>query len=294
MSETSYKKLLKKIPEEVTAFLNTAWAGLYFSVNDNPEKIVVYSKEKLRDIPNNKNLSEISRQAIVSNRIFKYSYKKQTIISFPLSKEDEQFHASISLPINAETEYLNDLEYIHYILKGIMGKLSDTFKNYELKKDGLTGLFMQCYFKEEVSELIERSEQFSTMMIDIDFFKKVNDSFGHLFGDFILKSISNVIKENLREIDYCSRYGGEEFAIILPSLDEIDAYFIAERIRKRIQKQTFSSGNNSVKITVSIGISSYPKDSEDPVELIDKADKALYNSKEKGRNKTTVISKVKI
>jgi len=293
MEESSFKKLTKKIPEDIAAALNSDWAGLFWETNENDARVIVHENERNVPHPGTGKLIEMSKQAIMTKHVFKHVYKNQTFLCFPLSKEEGRFHSNIIIPAPVNSVFLNDLEYIHYIVKGILEKLINTFKNYELRKDGLTGLFMQRYFKEEVETLVLGEETFSIMMVDIDFFKKVNDQFGHLFGDFILKSVSQVIRENLRDVDFCSRYGGEEFGIILPGLDEVDAYFIAERIRKKILKKIFKSGNTQAKITVSLGVSSYPSDSVNASELIDKADKALYCSKEKGRNFTSVISKVK-
>ena len=124
-------------------------------------------------------------------------------------------------------------------------------------------------------------------MLDIDFFKKVNDTFGHLKGDDVLIYLARTMKELSREGDLCFRYGGEEFAIIVPYGDAETATVIAERLRMKLESTPCPTGD---AITVSLGISVYPEHGQDSKEIISAADKALYRSKSKGRNKTTVYS----
>ena len=124
----------------------------------------------------------------------------------------------------------------------------------------------------------------SFLMIDVDFFKKFNDQYGHLTGDQILREIGFLIKENIREIDIAGRYGGEEFCVILPDTDRQGAYYAAERIRRAAEKKTVKAYDASVKVTVSVGTTTFPADGKEMEELIDKADWALYRCKKSGRN----------
>ena len=154
--------------------------------------------------------------------------------------------------------------------------------------DSLTGAHTRRYLMERLEEEIARSKarqmSLSLLMVDVDHFKSFNDKYGHLVGDQILRSISLLIKENTREIDYIGRYGGEEFCIVLPDTDSEGGLFVAERIRKSIEESDIHAYDAKLKITVSIGISSLPKDAESALELIDKSDWALYRSKKRGRN----------
>ena len=127
----------------------------------------------------------------------------------------------------------------------------------------------------------------SLLMIDIDHFKKLNDVYGHQFGDRVLKAVAKAIEKTARDkIDIVARYGGEEFAAILPDTNKegSEASGIAERVRREIEKTVFEHEGNPVSLTVSIGIASFPKNSDSVGDLIFTADQALYRAKDAGRN----------
>ncbi|MDP2912837.1 MAG: GGDEF domain-containing protein, partial [Candidatus Omnitrophota bacterium] len=113
---------------------------------------------------------------------------------------------------------------------------------------------------------------------------KTNDTYGHLVGDVILKAMARIMRESVREIDLISRYGGEEFAICLPETGKAGAALVAERIRKKIEENTFRAYDESLKLTVSIGVSACPEDSANPADIIGSADAALYAAKKSGKN----------
>ncbi|MBU1726122.1 MAG: GGDEF domain-containing protein, partial [Candidatus Omnitrophica bacterium] len=118
-----------------------------------------------------------------------------------------------------------------------------------------------------------------------DHFKEFNDNYGHLVGDAILRDVARVIKENIRQIDFMGRYGGEELSLALAETDRRQAHFAAERIRKAIEARRFRVYDEDLSVTISIGISTFKNDVKDTSALIEKADKALYQAKETGRNK---------
>ncbi len=155
--------------------------------------------------------------------------------------------------------------------------------------DSLTDVYTRRYFLERFEEEIKRAAakkiKLSFIMLDVDHFKMVNDQFGHLTGDYVLKEISLIIKENIREIDFVGRYGGEEFCIVLPETDLEGAFLVAERIRKSAQDRLIKAYDASVRITLSLGISTFPSHGKQTDELIDKADWALYRAKTQGRNR---------
>jgi diguanylate cyclase (GGDEF)-like protein len=161
--------------------------------------------------------------------------------------------------------------------------------------DSLTGLFNHRYFYERLNEEISRASRFgstlSLIMLDIDHFKRFNDTFGHQAGDTVLSTVAHIIQDNIRAIDVASRYGGEEIAIILPGTDIEGAKIIADRIRQSIKGNTFHFNQQSTNISVSIGLVCYPVDSTVKSDLVRKADLALYWVKNHGRDGVCAYSR---
>lgn len=165
--------------------------------------------------------------------------------------------------------------------------------------DSLTGLYVQSYFKERLSQEFVRSKRYSfslaVAMIDLDHFKNINDSHGHIAGDEILQQVSSVIKKRLRDTDLFSRYGGEEFGIIMLQTTSEEAVKVCEDLRKGVENQTFhiNSEKNKkleIKMTVSAGIASIGENVKNYDSLIASADSALYKAKQKGRNRVEVYN----
>ncbi len=160
-------------------------------------------------------------------------------------------------------------------------------------KDSLTGLWNHGYFQyfleDKLKAAKDRVTYLSIIMIDIDNFKNYNDTWGHQKGDEILLKISNIIADSSRRVDCVCRYGGEEFATVLPDATKKDAGVIAERIRSNIEQYHFISepGHPEQKITVSIGVASFPDDGANKAELIRAADEALYEAKHNGKNRVS-------
>lgn len=170
-------------------------------------------------------------------------------------------------------------------------------KNHNLAQvsntDSLTTLYNHQFMMERCKFEFERSRRYgfplSCVMIDIDHFKMVNDSYGHQFGDFILTQLSALLKEKTRSADICGRYGGEEFIalVALPITKAADYVF---RLHKTIADHTFTENENSAKITISIGVAEYRSEMQSWNELIARADKALYEAKNSGRNLVRIWS----
>lgn len=163
-----------------------------------------------------------------------------------------------------------------------------------LSHDDLTGLLSsRSFFSElrrEAAKSRESKKPFCVLMMDIDFFKDVNDTYGHLTGSKTLEEIGGCIMGNLRSGDAAARFGGEEFAAFLLDAELAQGLVAAERIRSQIENNDFSVIRKGVpsekhKITISIGVSGFPKDSDDPIELVEMADSALYRAKREGRNR---------
>jgi diguanylate cyclase (GGDEF)-like protein len=185
----------------------------------------------------------------------------------------------------------------HQFLSGIKGAY--LFKKVQELTviDSLTQVFNRRYFLERFNEEIERSNKFkyklSFLMADIDHFKEINDNFGHLVGDAILKEATKTIKENIRQIDFMGRFGGEELSIILTETEKEKARFVSERIRQAIESRNFKVYDEDLKITISIGLSTFPNDACEAIALIDKADAALYKAKQLGRNRVCIYESPK-
>lgn len=170
----------------------------------------------------------------------------------------------------------------------------DTKKHFEHQAyvDALTGVhnrhWMGDAFPRAVHRCAMNKRPFTLMMTDIDHFKRVNDTHGHLVGDITLKTVARIITENLRPHDLFVRYGGEEFALLLPDTDVRNAQIVAERLRKAIANTKIQRDDLVLQVTVSIGIT--PTQHEDELEtLISEADQALYRAKELGRNRVEIF-----
>ena len=155
--------------------------------------------------------------------------------------------------------------------------------------DSLTGLYTRRHgeaaLHDEVSRHQRYKQELSVLLLDLDHFKHINDTWGHLMGDEVLRRVAETVKNTLRDCDYCSRYGGEELVIVLPHTSGKNAAGLAERLRKRISKIRFTAQNKVFNVTASIGVASMTANSVTSAHsLLDEADKALYSAKNSGRN----------
>ncbi|MCU7801511.1 MAG: GGDEF domain-containing protein, partial [gamma proteobacterium symbiont of Lucinoma myriamae] len=159
---------------------------------------------------------------------------------------------------------------------------------FRARHDCLTGLFNRMELEKECQEEITRARRyqhsFSIFLVDIDYFKQINDKYGHLSGDQVLQQFAAFLQKTVRVTDYVARYGGEEFVVILPETTLKKAEELAERLRIQTTELTTSLKQTDIKITVSIGISSYPEHGESYEQILEAADTAMYQSKTGGRN----------
>lgn len=178
---------------------------------------------------------------------------------------------------------------ISYLTKYLI-KSKDFEHQYKLATtDGLTELYNHRYFQDTLRKQIDSSkryeQKFSLIILDIDFFKKFNDKYGHQVGDEVLRTVSKILRKNTRTTDYVCRYGGEEMSIILPQTPKKEALINAQRICDAVAQTPLKISNNEeVTITISLGVSTFPENGETPQKLIEYADQALYSAKENGRN----------
>jgi diguanylate cyclase (GGDEF)-like protein len=159
-------------------------------------------------------------------------------------------------------------------------------------RDGLTGIYNRRYFESRLSAEFERHERYgrklSLVMLDIDFFKVVNDTHGHQCGDLVLKSVSSGIASAIRKSDCLARYGGEEFCCLLPETGINNALLLSELLRKLVEDMSITYQGNEVKVTVSLGVSELSK-TDTPDNLLKRGDEALYAAKRAGRNKVVTL-----
>ena len=197
-----------------------------------------------------------------------------------------------SEPFQAET-----VRQLSIFTQSLAVAMHNALEHEQLQKlaalDPLTGIlnrrFGMVRLREEYSRSVRRGVPLAVMMFDIDHFKQVNDTYGHVVGDRVLRNIANQIRQGMREGDILLRYGGEEFMVILPGANKEDALAIAERVRHIVRDNVTMFGENQICVTISVGLDSMPESSvAGETELIANADEALYRSKNSGRDKTTI------
>ncbi|MBE2251525.1 MAG: GGDEF domain-containing protein [Myxococcus sp.] len=154
--------------------------------------------------------------------------------------------------------------------------------------DGLTQVHNRRYFNEAIERELSRCRRYgralSLLLIDVDHFKRINDTFGHLAGDAVLKEVASTIQKRIRKEDLLSRYGGEEFAVLSPEIDHKGAVAMAQKVRKVIEKHEFTFDGEAIPVTISCGVSTLGKKGDDAAALVQRADEKLYEAKESGRN----------
>lgn len=212
-------------------------------------------------------------------------------IHMPVSKGDNRLALIIIRGTSGVFE-----PYQLTLVRGMANHISVAFENALLYRmaitDELTGLYSIRHFRQAVGKRYslfqEYGEKMTLLMIDIDNFKKINDTYGHPAGDAILKEVGKCILSSIRDPDLGFRYGGEEFAVILPASDIPAGKVVAERMRALIEHYPFKIDQHVLQVTVSIGVASWPASAESIKELISEADKALYEAKHEGKNRVTV------
>jgi len=218
----------------------------------------------------------------VSNRVMGSLQLFRAGAGKPFTKEDAQLLWILSLV----AENLLTREYANE------GLLRFAFTDY------LTGLRTRGYFEQQLELEFKRAERkqqkFALLMIDIDHFKILNDTFGHHVGDQLLRDVTSILMKDMREVDTVARYGGEEFVIILPETTETGAVFVAQRLRRAVDQAKFFAGSpHSVQhLTISIGVAVYDTDAQFKRDLIEFADAALYAAKHAGRNRVMCYSEL--
>ena len=226
--------------------------------------------------------SALAVPLFVSNRVMGSLQLFRANGDKPFTREDAQLLWILSLV----AENLLTREYANE------GLLRFAFTDY------LTGLRTRGYFEQQLELEFKRAERkqqkFALLMIDIDHFKVLNDTFGHHIGDQLLRDVTSILMKDMREVDTVARYGGEEFVIILPETTETGAVFVAQRLRRAVDQAKFFAGSpHSVQhLTISIGVAVYDTDAQFKRDLIEFADAALYAAKHAGRNRVMCYSEL--
>jgi diguanylate cyclase (GGDEF)-like protein len=305
--------IVKEIMRLMSNYLNFDGCGVIFS--DSNHKFYYRARYSLGET----NFHPKALDLLSADFIRKVVLQQEPIIIKDVAKRDDY------VPLNDKTRNLMIIPMVaHGRTKGILvaeSIIADRFKEKDIQiitaiarsgaiglenahlhrktqeltiVDELTGSYNYRHFANKLEEEKRRSKRYgsalSLIMVDIDWFKKLNDNYGHEAGNLVLKQLSETIKKCIRDVDIFARYGGEEFAVILPQTPLRDARVIGERIRQQVELRDFIIGENqTTKITVSIGLTSFPENGKSQEELVSVADQALYHAKGDGRNQVCVI-----
>ncbi len=305
-SELDYEKLLYLILEEVIQVMGAEKGSLMLLDEDTGKLGIRVAKGLKEDIvkgtrvaPGEGIVGQVvqARKAIlVENTLEEPGFRALkgrdiepgTLLSVPLMVRGSTIgvvNVSKSIPGSFGKKDLK-------LFAGLANQAAIALENAILYKeaitDGLTQLFIHRYFQRRLDQELKRARRYGSSltltMLDIDHFKNFNDTYGHQVGDQVLKVVAELLSKNVRDVDIVSRYGGEEFTVISPEKTSDDFCVAAERLRKSIEDFPFEVDGKPVRITISLGIAAFPGDAEEKHELIEKADMALYQAKESGRN----------
>ncbi len=241
---------------------------------DNP----VFTEEPFKELNKFDNLS--ARLITFNNDI------KGTITVLTRSHEDFEL----------QKNYTTSRRMINKVVSSALNNIEMYEKVEDLSNvDGLTGLYNRRYFQLTLERMLMEASRtghpLSMIMLDIDHFKRVNDTYGHKAGDDVIRFLSRTLKNNIRKVDIAARYGGEEFVVLLHNTNVEGAARLAEKIRILVKDATINADGSTLNITSSFGVSSYPSLSMSTGDLVKNSDQALYYSKENGRNMVTTFSK---
>ncbi len=244
----------------------------------------------------------VSQEAIRLKKIHPPNAPEPQTVSFsyagfPLTTSDREVLGVLSF-FRKEPNTIsdNDFDFYSRIAQEVANCVERALVFYRTHEstimDELTGIFNRRHFNQQFPVEVKRAERYkrnlSIMMIDIDDFKQINDTYGHLKGDEILRAIATIMKNNLRKADLLFRYGGEEFVVLLPETTVQNAFRVGEKLRKKVEEHFRSTDYqiNDYRVTVSIGIANFPVDAYSGEKLLELADDRLYKAKDSGKNCT--------
>lgn len=310
----NYERILvEKLFSLLSSFVEYHAAGIYFASPDDFAENILYIDTLGRNFSKNL-LSDISYdffRKMEEQKPIKNS--KFEVVKILLGKElDYQFSdltSKIIIPLIFDKKLIggicfytrHDIDYSSFRYFDIMiSELQAIFKmkyQYTEKEfmsvlDGLTGLYNRRQFEIGLEQEFNRTKRhpsdFSLAMLDIDFFKKVNDTYGHQYGDYVLKTVADLMKQSFRKTDLLYRYGGEELVMIMPETNISGAEIPVQRLRNMVENYDFDYNGVKAKVTVSIGLTMNYQDIRTSTDLLKSADEALYRAKESGRNRVVL------
>ncbi len=289
----TWDEMLKLLKEAVREYLNLS--GFLFFIRDSGSLgfTLVLSEDFFLDQDRIKKdfADEINLSYVQEKKARIVFMNGEKMLFLPFYREEEVvgcFWARIERP-EEENELVSEAENLASELTlGLEKTRLYTTVEKMSRFDGLTGLYRRYYFETRLAEEIVRTRRYgggsSVSVIDIDFFNKINDTYWQQVGDQVLQRLGQILKESLYETDIIARYGGEEFVMLFPRAEPEGVRRKMENLRERIADEEFSLDWGKLKITVSVGLAHYPRDGSTAEEIIRAADRALYSSKERGRN----------
>ncbi|MGR3318848.1 MAG: diguanylate cyclase [Candidatus Anammoxibacter sp.] len=248
-----------------------------------------------RFLKNVKSVVTFGNLSFFSQKLHRYLFPFKPDTSFGSDFEYMQQSCTMGPMRDGNNGDIGIVNHVYIIVQDVTELVGYEKKLLELNtKDGLTGIynrrFMDARLKEEFGRQKRYSRPLSFILFDIDFFKKVNDNYGHQCGDFVLQSLAARVSSVIRNVDFFARYGGEEFCCLVPETAIQSCAILAEKIRLVISEKEFTFENVSLPVTISLGISEILNGVDSPADLIKKADEALYKAKQSGRNRAVLMN----
>ncbi|OAA30401.1 hypothetical protein AT15_10180 [Kosmotoga arenicorallina S304] len=221
-------------------------------------------------------------------------WKPDDVLVIPIYKgADTIGYISVDAPFDGRRPQYEDIEILEIVADQVLRIIEESERYREVlrasKLDHATGLYTHTEFYSILNRLIQAERLFSLIMIDLDDFKQINDTFGHLIGDKTVKKVAEVIKKSLRKEDFAARYGGDEFAIIATGASKNDAIQIAHRMNENLRELRLKEKGQRIKLSWSVGIANFPADGDNASNVVEKADNALYAAKRSGKNRIYAI-----
>ncbi len=307
----NYERILvEKLFSLLSSFVEYSVAGIYFASPDDFSENILYldtlgrnlSKNLLSDIqydffrkleeikPIRDNKFEVVRILLGKEMEYNFNDMKSKII-IPLVF-DKKLIGGICFYTRSDTDYAS-FRYFDIMISELLAifkmKYQYTEKEFMSVLDGLTGLYNRRQFELGLEQEFNRTKRhpadFSLAILDIDFFKKVNDTYGHQYGDYVLKTVADLMKASFRKTDLLYRYGGEELVMIMPETNIEGALIPVQRLRRSIEEYGFDYNGVKAKVTASIGLTMNFGEFKTATDLLKSADEALYKAKESGRNR---------